>query len=129
MAEGIAKSIAPAGVEVYSAGSSPATVHPLAVAAMAAEGVSLAGQASKGLSAVPLGEIDTVITLCAEEFCPELDAAVERLHWPLEDPAAAEGTDAERVLVFRRIGADLRQRIRALFGLGDAVGREDAVAR
>ena len=37
---------------------------------------------------VPLDEVDTVITLCEEEFCPDLGAAVERLHWPMPDPAA-----------------------------------------
>jgi len=55
-----------------------------------------------------------VITLCAEEVCPIFFGGAERLHWPLADPAAAEGAEEERLAAFRITRDELRRRIEAL---------------
>ncbi len=111
MAEGLARSLGPAGMRVYSAGSEPSRVHPAAILAMARVGIEIAGQRSKGVDDVPLQEIDTVITLCAEEVCPVLQTEVLRLHWPMPDPAAVRG-DPERVLEsFSAVRDQLRRKI------------------
>lgn len=120
MAEGYARAFAPAGVEVWSAGSEPRHLNPLAVAVMAEEGIDLAGQRSKGLGEVPQERIGTVVTLCADEVCPTFprapgDPPVRRLHWPLPDPAAADGDDAERRAAFRAVRDEIRQRVAGLF--------------
>ena len=86
MAEGWARHLAPAGVEVFSAGSSPAFVRPDAIAVMAEVGIDLSNHSSDGLDDVPLDGIDLVVTLCAEEVCPTLPGA-RQLHWPIPDPA------------------------------------------
>ena len=117
MAEGIARSVAPEGVEVFSAGSAPQQVHPLAVEAMRRAGIQISGHHSKSLDDVPLDRVDTVITLCADEFCPSLGEGVERMHWPMPDPAAAEGSDEERVEAFVSVADALAERIRDLFGV------------
>lgn len=90
MAEGLARSILGPEASVTSAGSAPSRVNPLAIEAMAELGIDISGQASKGVEEVPLDEVDTVITLCAEEVCPVLPGTVRRLHWPIADPAAAD---------------------------------------
>ncbi|MEM7204983.1 MAG: arsenate reductase ArsC [Planctomycetota bacterium] len=111
MAEGLGKQLAPAGVEVYSAGSAPSQVNPLAVAAMAEVGIDLADQRSKHVSEVPLQNIRWVITLCADEVCPPLPPGVLREHWPLRDPAAAGGSDRERLAAFRRARDEIKARL------------------
>jgi len=60
--------------------------------------------------------MDVVITLCghANESCPVLPPEVKRLHWPLEDPAAAKGTDAEFMATVRHIRDQIESRVRDL---------------
>src|SRR5512146_3362024 len=70
MAEGIARALAPAGVKVSSAGSAPSRLNPLAVRALAEIGLDISGQRAKGLDQIPPGDVDAVVTLCAEEVCP-----------------------------------------------------------
>jgi arsenate reductase len=117
MAEGFASRIAPPGVRVYSAGTAPVGVNPRAVAAMAEVGVDLSGQRSVDVSEIPAGELDLVVTLCgdAEDFCPAFSEDVRREHWPLADPARAEGDEEEIQRVFREVRDEIRERVRALF--------------
>jgi len=86
--EGFARSFAPAGVTVMSAGTEPRGVHARAVEVMAEAGVSLDGQTSKALEDVPWNEADTVVTLCGEgaQVCPQVAGDVRRVHWQLPDP-------------------------------------------
>jgi len=115
IAEGLARRLAPPGVRVWSAGSEPGTIHPLAVQVLTEAGVDASAQRSKGLDAVPLDDVDLVVTLCAEEVCPLFPRPVRKLHWPLPDPARAAGTDAERLAAFRAVRDDLAARLPALF--------------
>lgn len=115
MAEGLARAMAPEGVEVYSAGSRPSRLNPDAVRAMAEIGIDISHQRSKGIEAVPVERIDTVITLCAEEVCPTFPRPVQRLHWPLPDPAAVKGSPEERLEAFRRVRDEIARRLRELF--------------
>ena len=115
IAEGLARRLAPPGVAVYSAGSEPGTINPLAVRVLAEAGVDASGQFSKGLDAVPLDEIDLVVTLCAEEVCPLFPRPVRKLHWPLPDPARATGTEEERLAAFRAARDQLSSRLETLF--------------
>ena len=114
LAEGLARRLAPAGTRVFSAGSEPGVINPLAVRALEEAGIDASAQRSKGLDAVPLDEIDLVITLCAEEVCPIFPRPVRRLHWPLPDPAKATGTEEERLAAFRAVRDELASRMRSL---------------
>ncbi len=116
MAEGLARSLAPEGLAIYSAGSMPASVHPYAVRVMRELGIDISSQFSKGLGQVPLGEIDTVITLCAEEVCPVLPDEVQRLHWPCRDPSAGGGSDEALLASFRRVRDAIRTKLIELLG-------------
>ena len=115
MAEGLARAMAPPGYRFLSAGSEPGALHPLAVAAMAEVGIDISGHRAKGLDAVPLEEVDTIVTLCAEEVCPVVPGRVRRLHWPLPDPARAAGSEAERLAAFRAARDRLRELLPALW--------------
>lgn len=115
IAEGLARTMAPPGVQVYSAGSAPLHVRPQAIAVLAEEGIDLSSHTSKGLDQVPLDEADFLITLCAEEFCPVVPGTTP-LHWPIEDPAGHEDEPPEAQLQrFRVARNDIRERLAAFF--------------
>jgi len=122
MAEGIARSVAPAHVRVGSAGSRPTRVRPEAIAVLGEVGIDISGHRSKAVSEIPADGIDTVITLCGEEECPIFAGKVRRLHWGLPDPAAIQGSEADRLDAFRRTRDELRRRIGALFAGDDHAG-------
>src|SRR5579875_3138744 len=116
MAEGLARAILGTAVRVQSAGSRPAGVNPLAVAAMAEIGIDISAQRSKPLESIDAKTVDTVITLCAEEVCPVFSSGVRRLHWPIADPAAADVSlsQARRLANFRAARDQIKARIEAL---------------
>jgi len=110
MAEGLLRHLAGDRFEAYSAGTEATRVRPEAIRAMAEAGVDISGQESKTLDRY-LGEpFDYVITVCddASEACPVFPGGGRRLHWSLPDPSAADGTEEERLEVFRAV----RERIR-----------------
>ncbi|UCG87050.1 MAG: arsenate reductase ArsC [Gemmatimonadota bacterium] len=111
MAEGLARSAAPAGWRIYSAGSEPSVVHPLAIEAMREIGIDISAQRSKGIDEVPLGEADVVITLCAAEVCPAVSGGAQRLHWPLPDPAAQGEMIRYQVEAFRETRDEIKRRL------------------
>ncbi len=112
MAEGLARAMAP-GTEYrfFSAGSQPGALNPLAVRALAEQGIDIAHHRAKGLDDVPLAQADVIVTLCAEEVCPVVPGAVERIHWPLRDPPDLEA--------FRSVRDELRRLLPALWGGAD----------
>lgn len=115
MAEGIARRLAPDGVQISSAGSAPTRVRPEAVAVLGEIGIDISGQTSKGLADIDRS-VDAVITLCAEEVCPLWIGRGRRLHWGLPDPAAATGDEATRLAAFRRVRDELGRRLAVVFG-------------
>ncbi|MFQ5745411.1 MAG: arsenate reductase ArsC, partial [Acidobacteriota bacterium] len=116
MAEGFARQMAPPGVEVFSAGSAPGTVNPHAIAMMREVGIDISGHRSKSVDEIPRERIGTVVTLCAEEVCPVFPGNARRLHWPLEDPAAATGPEEEVLTAFRRVRDQIRVALEQHFG-------------
>ncbi len=115
MAEGIARSLAPSGTRVSSAGSSPSSVNPLAVRALVEIGIDISGHRSKSVHEIPPQDVDAVVTLCAEEVCPVFLGKALRVHWGLPDPAAASGSDDERLQSFRDVRDELRRRLSVVF--------------
>jgi len=114
LAEALGRRHAPPGVEVFSAGSAPWRVHPMAIRVLREIGLDIAGARSKGLRDVPIGDADLVITLCAEEVCPLLPVGTERLRWPIADPAGAF-TPEDQLRRFRETRDDLDARIARFF--------------
>jgi arsenate reductase len=118
MAEGIARSLAPQGVRVSSAGSSPAPVRPQAIRVLNEIGIDISGHRSKGLDSIDAVSVDAVITLCAEEVCPVFLGKAHRVHWGLPDPAGITGTEEARLNAFRSVRDELLRRLKVLFGHG-----------
>lgn len=117
MAEGFARVIVPEGGTVYSAGISPAGVHPLAIKVMAEIEIDISGQSSKGISAIPMNQIDAVITLCdhANRVCPSFPGSVERFHFPIDDPIRVRGSDDEVLQAFRTARDKIQSRLSGFF--------------
>jgi thioredoxin type arsenate reductase len=111
MAEGIARSLAPPGMKIWSAGSRPTKVRPEAIAVLKEIGIDISRHRSKAIAEIPADEVDTVITLCAEEECPIFLGNAQRLHWGLPDPAAVVGSEEEILSAFREMRDELLRRI------------------
>ena len=105
MAEGFARKILPKNIEIFSAGLEPKSVHPMAVKVMQEMGVDISHQKSKNISEIPIDKIDLVATLCgdAAERCPIFPGKVKKIHWALEDPAKAQGSEEEIFQVFGKV--------------------------
>jgi arsenate reductase len=115
MAEGLLRQLAGDRFEVFSAGSQPSAVNPLAIAAMGERGIDIGRQRSKSVAEFLGQPFDYVITVCdnAAESCPVFPGPAERIHWSLPDPAATQGSDQERLAAFCRVRDDLDQRFRS----------------
>jgi arsenate reductase len=124
MAEGIARALAPATVEISSGGSEPTQLNPLAVKALAELGIDISGHRSKSVNDVPPDDVDAVITLCAEEVCPVFLGRARRVHWALADPAQAGANEVERLQAFRDVRDELRRRLARVFVQPDAASVE-----
>ena len=109
MAEGLARALFGAAAEVASAGSVPTRVNPNAIAAMAESGIDISSHTSKSVDDVNAGSMDLIIALCADEVCPVVPGRVERLHWPLPDPAGAPPDQA--LARFRDVRDQIRERL------------------
>lgn len=116
MAEGWARALGGDRLAVQSAGIEAHGRNPRAIEVMREAGVDISGQASTRLTPEMLEDVDLVVTVCghADEHCPVLPAGVRRLHWPLEDPARAQGSESEIMDIFRASRDDIRRRIAAL---------------
>jgi arsenate reductase len=121
MAEGLLRHLAGDRFEIMSAGTEATSVRPEAIRAMADLGVDISGQSSKTLERY-LGEpFDYVVTVCddANEACPVFPGAENRLHWSLQDPSRAEGSEEQRLEVFRKVRDEIQTRISEELLAGD----------
>ncbi len=127
MAEGLLRHLAGDRFEVMSAGTEATHVRPLAIRPMGEVGVDISAQESETLGRYLREPFDHVITVCdeANEACPFFPGARERLHWSFPDPSKAQGTEEERLEVFRRVRDDIEDRIRREL-IGTDNEKEDA---
>ncbi len=113
MAEGLLRYFGNNKFEVFSAGTHPSVVHPLAIEAMKEIGIDISNHRSKHVSEFLGQNFDYVITVCdkAKESCPTFPGQVKRIHWSFEDPAEATGTKEERMKVFRKVRDEIKEHI------------------
>ena len=114
MAEAIFNAEGKGRWQALSAGAKPSGfVHPLAIRILKESGYSTESLRSKSLEEFRGQEFDAVITVCdrAKAVCPVYPGSV-MLHWSLEDPAEASGSDEQKLMVFCKIFTDLQTRIR-----------------
>ena len=100
--------------EVFSAGTKPTRVRPEAITVMQEVGIDISSHRSKSVDELAGLDFDYVITVCdnAKESCPVFPAKTERIHWSIQDPAVAQGSEEEKLTAFRRVRDELRARLR-----------------
>ncbi|HEX6867204.1 MAG TPA: arsenate reductase ArsC [Candidatus Limnocylindrales bacterium] len=100
--------------DVQSAGTEPKGVNPLTVRVLAEAGIDASFARSKSVTEFLGQPFDYVVTVCdqARQSCPVFPGVHESLHWGYEDPAAAEGTEDERLAVFRTVLLQISERVR-----------------
>lgn len=105
MAEALARARYGSAVQVFSAGSEPSRVHPLALEAMRVRKLDGGAQSSKHVDVINPTGITVVVTLCAEEYCPVFLHKALRLHWPMPDPAhrMAGHSEADQLASFLEV--------------------------
>lgn len=120
----------------YSAGSHPkGEVHPFALDLLRASGHDVTGLASKSWEAFATPDapkMDFVFTVCdsaATETCPVWPGAPMTAHWGLPDPAAAEGSEAERRFAFADAYRMLSNRIGIFVNLPMQAGDVQSLKR
>lgn len=113
MAEAILRRDGGDAFEVVSAGVEPHGVNPLTIKALAKAGIDISGAESKSVGRFLGQRFDYVITVCdrARASCPVFPGGSATLHWGIEDPVEAEGTEAERLVAFEKAMTEISGRI------------------
>lgn len=114
MAEGLLRHDAGEHFAVESAGTRPGRVRPEAIAVMNEIGIDISSHRSKSVDEFAGETFDYVLTVCdsANESCPVYPGHTNRLHHSFPDPAAAQGSEAERLAIFRSVRDEIRQFLR-----------------
>lgn len=105
MAEGILRHYGGGRYEVYSAGSKPSLVNPIAIQVMKEIGIDIASHRSKHLDEFKDIHFDYVITVCdnAKESCPTYLKIAKKLHWSFPDPPHDKEITEPVINEFRKV--------------------------
>lgn len=116
LAEGILRATGGKLVEVFSAGSEPGQVHPLAIRVAATNHIDISSQRSKHMAEFAGERFDYIITVCDQvrEVCPVFPGDPKQIHWSFPDPAAIIGSEDEQFQGFLRTARELSTRINYL---------------
>ncbi len=116
MAEGYGHQLLDEDFEIHSAGIETHGLNPKAVKVMAEDGVDISGQTSDLIAMDYFVQADLIVTLCgdAKDKCPTIPKDKTHLHWDLEDPAKAQGTDEEILNEFRQTRDRIKQEVKKL---------------
>ena len=130
IAEGWARHLGGDDIEVQSAGIEAHGKNPRAITVMQQAGIDISQQESTRVTPEMLAGADLLVTVCghADEHCPTLPPGINKVHWPLEDPAKATGSEAEIMQVFSATRDDIRLRVQDLLDNlpEDTTGRQEA---
>lgn len=104
------------GIAAASAGTHPAGVHPLTLRVLGEAGIDWSAARSKSVTEMLDEPWDLVLTVCdsAREACPVVPGARRTAHEAFPDPAAATGTEEERLAAFRAVRDAIEARMTAL---------------
>jgi arsenate reductase len=74
-------------------------------------GIDISGHRSKSVDEFTGQNFDYVLTVCdnAKESCPIFPGQTVTVHHNFEDPAALEGSEEERLALFRRVRDEIRE--------------------
>jgi arsenate reductase len=115
MAEALLRVRGGAAFEAFSAGMTAKGLNPFTIQVMDEIGIDVRSQRSKSVREyMGRAAFDDAIIVCrrAEDDCPTLLADAKRQHrWLFDDPAAVEGSDAEKLAAFRSVREAIDARI------------------
>ena len=116
IAEGWARLMGGNLFEVQSAGIEAHGKNPRAIEVMQEAGIDISGQESTVVTTAMIGKADVIVTVCghADEHCPAVPSSVQKVHWPLSDPAKATGSEEDIMAEFRRTRDDIEARVKGL---------------
>lgn len=99
--------------EVKSAGIEKHGLNPKAVKVMADDGIDISHQTSDLINMDYFNNADLIITLCgdAKDKCPRVPQGKKHLHWNLQDPAKATGTESEIAAAFQQTRDAIKKRV------------------
>jgi arsenate reductase len=124
LAESLLNTLGTGKFRAFSAGSFPkGQVHPMALEVLKRTNLPAEGFRSKSwdeFAAPGAPPIDFILTVCdnaAGEVCPVWPGKPMTAHWGIADPAAVEGTDAEKVFAFRKALKELETRIKLFISI------------
>jgi protein-tyrosine-phosphatase len=124
LAECLMRKLGEGRFQAYSAGSFPkSAVHPIALRLLTEQEFTIEGLRSKSwdeFAAFGAPVMDFVFTVCdqaAGEVCPVWPGHPVTAHWGIPDPAAADGSEADRTLAFRDAFRMLERRIKLFLAL------------
>ncbi|NOZ74758.1 MAG: arsenate reductase ArsC [FCB group bacterium] len=113
MAEGWLRHLADDRYQVFSAGSHPSRVHPLAIQVMEEAGIDIRSHTSDFVDDYLDKKIDIVITVCdaAREVCPVFPGKAQRIHWSIDDPFTGWSANPADLPRYRKTRDELRTKI------------------
>lgn len=116
MAEGILRHLSKGTIEVFSAGSTPTSPHPLAMQVLSTMGIECRQYRAKHMDVFQGQTFDYIITVCdrVHESCPTFPGDPEQIHWSFPDPTTVEGSEQKRSRAFEQVALQLTMRIRYL---------------
>jgi arsenate reductase len=134
IAEGLLRHLYDGEYEVFSAGTNPTRVNPLAIKVMAEIGIDISGQFSKSLDVFKDVDIDLVVSVCRsgskincaicaspivkgkpELITSRLPKSKDYLDHPFDDPSEVQGTEEEKLQAFRRTRDEMKKWIKERF--------------
>jgi len=126
MAEGLLRELSHNKVEVFSAGTEPTGIHPLAIKVMSGRGIDLRTHRSKHLEEYLGQEFDYVITVCdrVREVCPIFPGEPDHIHWSFPDPVGIQGNLKTQESGFENTARELTVRIQYLLLMIDRRRKE-----
>ena len=116
MAEGFAKIKLNQKFKIFSAGIEAHGINSNAVIVMKEMGINISSQQSKNIVEDEFFQYDLIVTLCgdARDRCPVLSNKNNHIHWRLEDPANASGSDEDIIGIYRKVRDQINKNIDTL---------------
>lgn len=107
MAQGFARRLGKGNLEIYSAGSRPASqIDPLVIEVMKERGIDLSSENPTGLNVLPV-DMDYLITMGCEETCPAIPSK-NIIEWDIPDPKG------KSICVFRDVRDIIEGKVKSL---------------
>jgi arsenate reductase len=116
MAEAAARHLGPPKTRIFSAGFNPSRIPSQVYKVMEELGISMSGQSSKGLTEIPMDEIDFVVSFDdADRQCRALPPKAKIDRWSIPNPSRAGGGSVALLSIFRAGRDAVDRRVFALF--------------